>query len=126
MSVSFNSRTHEGCDSITPVSPKRLETFQFTHPRGVRPDGKGRRHPVYRFNSRTHEGCDKNARDYARLNAEFQFTHPRGVRRQPQQTKQGQGQVSIHAPTRGATPTYATSWRGSTRFNSRTHEGCDS
>ena len=78
---------------------------------------------------------------------QFQFTHPRGVRQYyagvaeevrdvsihaPTRgaTPQEEGlqhllPVSIHAPTRGATSTATDQARARASFNSRTHEGCD-
>ena len=56
----------------------------------------------------------------------FQFTHPGGVRRLLVPTDQRGGNVSIHAPGRGAT-WYRTPLLSSILcFNSRTREGCDS
>ena len=80
-SVSFNSRTREGCDYQAVVREQQLMTFQFTHPRGVR-------HP---FPSAVLPGRT------------FQFTHPRGVRRSDRWRASYSGEVSIHAPARGAT-----------------------
>ncbi len=89
--ICFNSRTHAGCDlklarekaereAVSIHAPTRGATysafssvsrhkrFQFTHPRGVRPE---------------------QIRD-AVLESEFQFTHPRGVRLR--------GEMSFQAP----------------------------
>ena len=78
----------------------------------------------------------------------FQFTHPRGVRLNISMKSCDFDRVSIHAPTRGATPRSVVNrhsaavvsihapTRGATfrprgtrgvsqRFNSRTHAGCD-
>ena len=119
----FNPRTHEGCDfssnsalNVSCVSihaptrgatrrrqgNARRQRFQSTHPRGVRP------HSLHRQTA------------YRR----FQSTHPRGVRLRPRcrstatqsfnpRTHEGcdgkfdgvpaTWDVSIHAPTRGAT-----------------------
>ena len=100
--------------------------FQSTHPHGVRPNGNQEiTGPVL-----------------------FQSTHPHGVR--PERSDKGQGRpgVSIHAPTRGATQ-HKQRLGGNTefqsthphgvrpgcrkalflpvsRFNPRTHTGCDS
>ena len=120
----FNSRTHAGCDialnhsvndtfvsihaptrgatALTPTckpfmrvsihAPTRGATacsqcwqgtlpFQFTHPRGVRQAAGGQfRNRAWCFNSRTHAGCDP-PRKFVALASN----------------------VSIHAPTRGAT-----------------------
>ena len=77
--ASFNSRAHGGRDSHRRVGVF-LFPFQFTRPRGARhPRADGRRRPRC-FNSRAHGGRDKE-RDHAL--------------RLPE--------VSIHAPTGGAT-----------------------
>ena len=78
---SFNSRTREGCDNVTEGMEWMPQTFQFTHPGGVRllyprhpkrllavsihAPGRGatwavRTSPptLVGFNSRTREGCD--------------------------------------------------------------------
>ncbi len=76
----FNSRTREGCDDNLPLSPLALTvsihapargatkipskyfvravSFQFTHPRGVRPNNPWGVVRPESFNSRTREGCD--------------------------------------------------------------------
>ena len=77
--------------------------FQFTHPRGVR-------HIRLRCIDAT---------------TTFQFTHPRGVRLQREILTDSFSNVSIHAPTRGATATRNSNRQFLQRFNSRTHEGCD-
>ena len=101
------------------------QSFQSTHPRGVRP----------RF-------CD-----YSRLTSEFQSTHPRGVRQAFDLPVNSCPMISIHAPAWGATPKdrqtltitdisiHAPAWgatsfcagRRSRRwnFNPRTRVGCD-
>src|SRR5699024_3018005 len=120
----FNSRTHEGCDYKRPMRMKTYiisihaptrdatfcffalatsETFQFTHPRGMRQYRQrdwsckcnyfnSRTHEgcditieagttsLIDFNSRTHEGCDILCFTYQRFLFIFQFTHPRGMR----------------------------------------------
>ena len=76
----FNPRTREGCDCIVLQFQSFHQTFQSTHPRGVRPRRQGC-HPQPRdFNPRTREGCDRAdvpLYDYQ--------------------------EISIHAPARGAT-----------------------
>jgi len=100
--------------------------FQSTHPRGVR----------------------LNWLLLLMQTSMFQSTHPRGVRRGIRHNAVGYYKVSIHAPTRGATHDSRVSCqlcqvsihaptRGATatgvilfpavsRFNPRTHAGCDS
>ena len=123
--LSFNPRTHTGCDMvISSVRGQQIE-FQSTHPHGVRPQMRQR--AVF-------------------ANAVFQSTHPHGVRLAKAAVLSGAVRVSIHAPTRGATRLLADKdntlsvsihapTRGAThqlsnhvrgiRFNPRTHTGCD-
>ena len=88
-SAGFNSRTHEGCDFMVLYIDVSVIVFQFTHPRGVRPEMSFLSSSEKSFNSRTHEGCDTSTILEIRPCSS----------------------VSIHAPTRGATP-----WR---RFPAR-------
>ena len=77
------------------------------------------------FNPRTHEGCDINRSDAYRSDIAFQSTHPRGVRLSWQLRTSTIKEVSIHAPTRGATIFLFSSFLLFLCFNPRTHEGCD-
>ena len=79
--INFNPRTHVGCDTLYPVMVDTLLPFQSTHPRGVRPG-------------------DMSAAGLARL---FQSTHPRGVRPVGNRSFVMIFDISIHAPTWGAT-----------------------
>ena len=99
----FNSRTHAGCDDLLPLVTEDKRCF----------------------NSRTHAGCDvKLERELGCLSG-FQFTHPRGVRLGGAFRHSQLFQVSIHAPTRGATLILWLNAYPQMRFNSRTHAGCD-
>ncbi len=99
----FNPRTHAGCDKVASTTDDGNLWFQSTHPRGVRLE-----RPVitissfYRFNPRTHAGCDRKPKSHSKLL-----------------------QVSIHAPTRGATGDGFTGKDIKRSFNPRTHAGCD-
>ena len=78
---SFNPRTHTGCDLMfAPPQPSTV-SFQSTHPHGVRPS-----FPVT-----------------DRIFYKFQSTHPHGVRLLIYPGNDIPLNVSIHAPTRGAT-----------------------
>ena len=121
----FNPRTHEGCDDITdfllilreisihaptrgatsaiPLTPSVSIRFQSTHPRGVR---------LIRPS-------------FARHSVAFQSTHPRGVRRVLELHIDEPREISIHAPTRGATTASEHGRHRCSHFNPRTHEGCD-
>ena len=77
------------------------------------------------FNPRTHEGCDLSHRHMFTAQVGFQSTHPRGVRLELNLNSTIYIEVSIHAPTRGATVPSSYVHRSSWCFNPRTHEGCD-
>ena len=79
--LSFNPRTHTGCDHHIRYHSYGLWWFQSTHPHGVRPN-------IYL--------------NFA-FNITFQSTHPHGVRPRFLFCSLQSSLVSIHAPTRGAT-----------------------
>ena len=58
---------------------------------------------LWDFNPRTHVGCDDDGQNINGRAQEFQSTHPRGVRRPALRRQGGKGEISIHAPTWGAT-----------------------
>ena len=122
---SFNPRTHTGCDFLSSVLLTIKSMFQSTHPHGVRlmfftfTDI----FPYVSIHAPTRGATLHSLRD--QLTDRFQSTHPHGVRRSAWRTRQqiasfnprthtgcdsdegpavdGKGNVSIHAPTRGAT-----------------------
>ena len=99
----FNPRTHTGCDGILHIQTDRQKKFQSTHPHGVRRWCKATRLSTTCFNPRAHTGCDTICSTYNYCNS-----------------------VSIHAPTRGATLTWMMFGRWCIPgFNPRTHTGCD-
>ena len=55
----------------------------------------------------------------------FQSTHPRRVRRDSGDRYYDSSDVSIHAPTQGATNGFSGHLASSLSFNPRTHAGCD-
>ena len=79
--VSFNPRTHTGCDQFWVVPRIVVMLFQSTHPHGVR--------HIYD--------------DAIHITTQFQSTHPHGVRHPYLLFPPCRCSVSIHAPTRGAT-----------------------
>ena len=80
MRVRFNSRAREGRDLQSRTSGKTSFQFQFTRPRGARPEIRVAEHEM----------------------APVQFTRPRGARRSTS-SPPSSARVSIHAPARGAT-----------------------
>ena len=145
----FNSRTREGCDSVVVVVLLHTSVVSIHAPgRGATglnqglPDyesvvsihapGRGATRMTTQslqlnicFNSRTREGCDSTKAPDLIRTAGFQFTHPGGVRLDREHTWRAGGQVSIHAPGRGATAHYLCVRSSKRCFNSRTREGCD-
>ncbi len=99
--------------------------FQSTHPRKVRPDELEKIESFARFNPRTHERCDQTRFNYTPPEGEFQSTHPRKVRRDPRTDIFAVIDVSIHAPTKGATYVSKSCLAKVRSFNPRTHERCD-
>ena len=77
--------------------------FQSTHPHGVRHICTLEPLPPSGFNPRTHTGCDTIKAMRKRKRYRFQSTHPHGVRRTQIILILMCNDVSIHAPTRGAT-----------------------
>ena len=166
-SAYFNPRTHVGCDrdgqgdrTLTRISIHAPtwgatrgfsllpgeESFQSTHPRGVRLDTKQLDNAWLIFQSTHPRGVRQLTRDELIEMALFQSTHPRGVRPASSPSTPRAWEISIHAPTWGATQEgwsldrfnkfQSTHPRGvrlnaatllliSSNFNPRTHVGCD-
>ena len=80
---------------------------------------------VYGFNPRTHTGCDASIKGRGTHDLMFQSTHPHGVRRDLWRQCGPVCEVSIHAPTRGATTRTLRTTASTRCFNPRTHTGCD-
>ena len=149
MTCRFNPRTHTGCDlRISRHRPSTVLSFQSTHPHGVRryvirrilrravvsihAPTRGatairtasRSIPPVSIHAPTRGATIPTALHSASYSV-FQSTHPHGVRPTRILGVEFVTIVSIHAPTRGATrPKSATRTRIS-RFNPRTHTGCD-
>ena len=123
-SVGFNPRTHTGCDAAQ-TKKSSADMFQSTHPHGVRLHNPKLSLSIVRFQSTHPHGVRLLSASLILINTEFQSTHPHGVRRHlsiscciseefqsthPHGVRLGSmlifpkcGNVSIHAPTRGAT-----------------------
>ena len=99
---SFNSRAHGGRDT-RPSPTSMWAWFQFTRPRGARPL-RGPSLPRWR---------------------KFQFTRPRGARQRAVRLPHVLLEVSIHAPTGGATACRTAGLPRVICFNSRAHGGRD-
>jgi len=119
----FNSRAHAGRD-LPPPGCSRRPRFQFTRPRGARrlivnglarPEmfqftrPRGARHTLVlgtdntlAFQFTRPRGARPGSGGHWGCRMEFQFTRPRGARLRGV-GQQAAEEVSIHAPTRGAT-----------------------
>ena len=120
----FNPRTHTGCDYR---NNKRLRDFFYFNPRthtGCDGSDQIKNRRFFYFNPRTHTGCDATMSNIYCNKNKFQSTHPHGVRRKYVVSQTDTADISIHAPTRGATHSVAFS-SASFHFNPRTHTGCD-
>ena len=78
------------------------------------------------FNPRAHAGRDTNSPTVIVMHIQFQSTRPRGARHRAAEAFRPQHQVSIHAPTRGATSTSNGNTFPHPCFNPRAHAGRDS
>ena len=101
--MSFNPRSHEGSD----VQQRLLSI------------------PLHCFNPRSHEGSDSEHQGTINWSQVFQSTLPRRERPAVFITSCYAISVSIHAPTKGATPTSLLVTANPTCFNPRSHEGSD-
>ena len=102
LGLSFQFTRQRGARPRSSLWRSGLVRFQFTRPRGARP--RIRRLPRFDacFNSRAHVGRDVVPSRPCVI-AGFQFTRPRGARREEAVLVVRHVEVSIHAPTWGAT-----------------------
>ena len=98
--LSFNPRTHTGCDTTKSIYIANISEFQSTHPHGVRHKEKGGINRPISFNPRTHTGCDSSI---LLILISFRSFNPRTFAEVKPAIVRS---VSIHAPTRGATHFY--------------------
>ena len=99
---SFNPRTHSGCDLEQNLNAHTLYVSIHAPTRGA--TGGRRRSPGFLWFQSTHPlGVRPFCTRLMRLHTKFQSTHPLGVRRYFSLSYKPKIQVSIHAPTRGAT-----------------------
>ena len=77
------------------------------------------------FNPRSHEGSDYIYAEDAGMDLLFQSTLPRRERQQARVHTDHRTNISIHAPTKGATFRFPFHVFPSFNFNPRSHEGSD-
>ena len=106
----FNSRAHAGRDfRKSPGCPCHGRFNSRAHA-GRDPGLSARQTERCCFNSRAHAGRDRRNPQKLRESAKFQFTRPRGARLGVAVHGLERDGVSIHAPTRGATPSLGVTW----------------
>ena len=102
----FNPRTHTGCDEINQCAKRSVCKFQSTHPYRVRHKVPKRKPKVIKFQSthpyrvRRNKGTDAKHSRFVSIHAPIQGATP-SVRRLRRRKE-----VSIHAPIQGATSHY--------------------
>ena len=125
ISADFNPRSHEGSDVGDNYLEYDADGFQSTLPRGERP-GWPRRWctPCHDFNPRSHEGSDEHLEAFGVASDISIHAPTRGATRRHENALATEG-ISIHAPTRGATVSPPPIRRFDKHFNPRSHEGSD-
>ena len=120
----FQSTHPHGVRLNTELVTWQAVLFQSTHPHGVRQITFNALSKDEGFNPRTHTGCDSVSDS---INVKVRRFNPRTHTGCDMQESKGfiLQRVSIHAPTRGATPTLARRGFTELSFNPRTHTGCD-
>ena len=123
----FNPRAHEGRDRFAPSwTSVRASVFQSARPRGARRSGfRPTVSASCGFNPRAHEGRDEYHRRGDYHHWPFQSARPRGARQALRDARDVALEVSIRAPTRGATWSVRASKVAVESFNPRAHEGRD-
>ena len=100
----FNPRTRTGCDVSAATAKKALnDSFQSTHPHGVRLLSMVVLLTLIRFNPRTRTGCDRPQGCKYLRNEGFNPRTRTGCDVERQGIDATRYFVSIHAPARGAT-----------------------
>ena len=99
----FNPRSHEGSDGSEFPKGENKQVFQSTLPRRERHKVMKERRYVLNFNPRSHEGSDVRYLKSCGVNPKFQSTLPRRERQYYIDLLEEADEISIHAPTKGAT-----------------------
>ena len=120
----FNSRAHGGRDPER-HSVRRGRRVSIHAPTGGATKSLCKWFNIGGFNSRAHGGRDGARKTALPTGVLFQFTRPRGAR-PGSLGGRFRREVSIHAPTGGATPLLGLDTYGASSFNSRAHGGRDS
>ena len=100
---SFNPRTYKRCDNDVLPFSKYFNVSIHAPTRGATLLGNFQVHHYSRFNPRTYKRCDLSTNKCLIWSTMFQSTHLQEVRPSKKSCHKWGCNVSIHAPTRGAT-----------------------
>ncbi len=121
----FNPRSHVGSDQGMAGYCRKTAGFQSTLPRGERPGNFNAQLEDITFQSTLPRGERPGADTRATRPQGFQSTLPRGERLCTTHWPHLTGQISIHAPTWGATLAVIMLTNTLLHFNPRSHVGSD-
>ena len=122
----FNPRAHTGRDTVATISLPSIATFQSTRPHGARRECfRLPQQPEVMFQSTRPHGARRMNLDLMPIGIDVSIHAPtRGATGNKKPTE-FTTEVSIHAPTRGATLITSANATNNYRFNPRAHTGRD-
>ena len=121
----FNPRSHAGSDDIDFSIFSRCGVSIHAPTQGATEKAKTERWSGKWFQSTLPRRERRRTAIRKHGKALFQSTLPRRERRRERHPLRGPAQVSIHAPTQGATRTVLSFFAGCASFNPRSHAGSD-
>ena len=121
----FKATHPHGVRRITSAAGFYGNWFQSTHPLGVRPEYSETEYSDTEFQSTHPHGVRHLPSRSSPMSLSFQSTHPHGVRHPEFNYNFHVANVSIHAPSRGATGPPTDRINHTVGFNPRTLTGCD-
>ena len=122
--VSIHAPTR-GATNIRSTSSSAPTTFQSTRPHGARPDAYWIAAWLLEFQSTRPHGARHRRKTSTVSSVSFQSTRPHGARPASDGNGDAVAEVSIHAPTRGATCGTLMHPTTTLSFNPRAHTGRD-
>ena len=122
----FNPRSRKGSDTVLLSGSRRICSFQSTLPQGERLDGKEVKGDCGdHFNPRSRKGSDFNQSKGVKEYGNFNPRSRKGSDDPVITTGTGYGNISIHAPARGATHNRFHPRPCTYDFNPRSRKGSD-
>ena len=124
--ISFNPRTHTGCDTAPLNTAAFVRMFQSTHPHGVRRKLLNDKDTNLSVSIHAPTRGATKSQGVSDIVANVSIHAPTRGATRICASSLATISVSIHAPTRGATRQRSGITIASVCFNPRTHTGCDS